>query len=94
MAKVTPEAARELLAARARRAARIRRRVVATAVAAFVLAWCVIAYGGPMGAPTTTATASSNATASGSDNGSSATASSSDYGSSSSGPAAVTTAPS
>jgi hypothetical protein len=85
-----PEAARERLAARARRVALIRRRVVVATLAAFVLAWGVIAYDGPMGttskASTRTPTASS--TAAGSD-----TSSSSDDGTSSSGePAAVTTA--
>ena len=46
------------LAARARRLARIRRRVTAATLAAFVLAWGVIAYDGPMGAATTSASSS------------------------------------
>jgi hypothetical protein len=47
---------RELLAARARRAARIRRRVFAATIAAFALAWAVIAFDGSMGAATTAST--------------------------------------
>jgi hypothetical protein len=47
-----PPAARERLAARARRVALIRRRVVVATLAAFVVAWGVIAYAGPMGAKT------------------------------------------
>ena len=57
---MTPRA-REALAARARRVALIRRRVVAVTLAAFVLAWGVIAFDGSMGAQaTTTASASSS----------------------------------
>ena len=66
--------AREALAARARRVALIRRRVVAATLAAFVLAWGVIAFAGSMGAQATTATA----TASASDDSASTAASSAD----------------
>lgn len=45
---------REALAARARRAAAIRRRVVAATLATFALAWGVIAFHGAMGAEATT----------------------------------------
>ena len=64
MAKPLSPAARELLAARARRIALIRKRIVVAAVAAFVLAWCVIAYAGPMGASTATTTAAAGSTSS------------------------------
>jgi hypothetical protein len=86
---------RARLAARARRVARIRRRVVAATLAAFALAWGVIVFDGSMGATTlasttattTTSTATATATAtpttSSSSNGSS--------GSTSSSPPAVTT---
>ena len=47
-----PAAARERLAARARL---MSRRVVAATLAAFALAWGVIAFDGSMGAATTTA---------------------------------------
>jgi hypothetical protein len=50
--------ARERLAARARRASSLRRRVVAGALASFALAWGVIAFNGPMGSEATTTTAS------------------------------------
>jgi hypothetical protein len=43
---------RAKLAARARRVARIRRRVAAATLAAFALAWGVIAWNGSMGAST------------------------------------------
>jgi len=46
--------AHELLAARAARIRRIRRRVVAGTVAAFALAWGIVAFDGSMGAETTT----------------------------------------
>jgi hypothetical protein len=49
MAAELHEAARERLAARARRTTRIRRGVIAAALSAFVLAWGVIARTGPMG---------------------------------------------
>jgi hypothetical protein len=79
--------ARELLAARARRAALIRRRVVATTLSAFVLAWCVIAFDGSMGAKaTTTASAATASSASATSSAADSTASGS-----SDGPAAVTT---
>ena len=54
-------AARERLAARARRARLIRRRVVAATLAAFALAWGVIAFDGSMGAATTTASTAAQA---------------------------------
>jgi hypothetical protein len=46
--------AHELLAARAARIRRIRHRVIAGTVAAFALAWGVVAFDGSMGAETTT----------------------------------------
>ena len=57
--------AHELLAARAARIRRIRHRVVAGTVAAFALAWGIVAFDGSMGAETTTtaqATSASTAT--------------------------------
>jgi|GEM_PF-4060966 len=57
--------ARSLLAARAARVTRIRRTVVAVAVAAFVLFWAVIVADGSMGAQTTTSSTSPLADASG-----------------------------
>ena len=48
-------AARRLLAERARRVTTIRRRIVAGALAAFVMAWSVIAWTGSMGTTTSTA---------------------------------------
>jgi hypothetical protein len=59
--------AQEKLAARARRISTLRRRIVASVLAAFVLAWGVVAFDGPMGAETTTvastaATTSTDAT--------------------------------
>ena len=63
--------AQEKLAARARRIRRIRRRVVASVLAAFVLAWGVVAFDGSMGTNTTvastTTTTSTDSTASTSD---------------------------
>jgi hypothetical protein len=57
--------ARERLAARARRASNLRRRVVAGALASFALAWGVIAFNGPMGVTAKTpTTASTQATTS------------------------------
>ena len=53
--------ARERLAARARRASSLRRRAVAGALASFALAWGVIAFHGPMGQATTTASTSAQA---------------------------------
>jgi hypothetical protein len=51
--------AQEKLAARARRISTLRRRIVASVLATFVLAWGVVAFDGSMGAePTTTAQAS------------------------------------
>ena len=55
--------ARERLAARARRASNLRRRVVAGALASFALAWGVIAFDGSMGATADTTTASTQAAA-------------------------------
>ena len=78
--------ARERLAARARRASNLRRRVMAGALASFAIAWGVIAFDGSMGvtAQTTTTTASTQTASS------SASTESSDTPSSSSDP--VTTA--
>ena len=54
--------ARERLAARARRASNLRRRVVAGALTSFALAWGVIAFDGSMGVTAdTTTTASTQA---------------------------------
>lgn len=47
-------AALRLLAERARRVSLIRQRIVVGAIAAFVMAWSVIAWTGPMGTTTTT----------------------------------------
>ena len=57
--------AHERIAARARRIRLIRQRVVAGTLAAFVLAWGVIAFDGAMGEPSSNATAqvSSSSTA-------------------------------
>jgi hypothetical protein len=62
-------AARRVLAERARRISALRRRVVAGALAAFVMAWGVIAWTGSMGtdsaagaAATTTSTSTSSST--------------------------------
>jgi uncharacterized membrane protein YgcG len=85
---------RARLAARARRVAQIRRRVVAATLAAFTLAWGVIVFDGSMGATTlassttnTTSTATATATAAPTTSSSSTDSS----GSSSSSPPAVTT---
>jgi hypothetical protein len=60
--------AQEKLAARARRIRTIRRRVVASVLAAFVLAWGIVAFDGSMGTNTTvastTSTTSTDSTAS------------------------------
>jgi hypothetical protein len=48
---------RAVLAARARRIALLRRRVVAATLSTFVLAWGMIAWQGSLGAKTGTATA-------------------------------------
>jgi hypothetical protein len=62
-------AGRARLAARARRIARLRRRVIAGTLASFALAWGVIAFDGPMGtsvkSTATTSAQSSSATAAG-----------------------------
>jgi hypothetical protein len=50
--------AQETLAARARRIATLRRRVVAATLATFVLAWGVVAFDGSMGAETSVASTS------------------------------------
>jgi hypothetical protein len=71
-------AAREAVAARARRLSLIRRRVVAATLAAFVLAWGVIAFDGSMG---TNATSTATASAATADGGSSADSGSSASGS-------------
>jgi hypothetical protein len=51
------ETARLLLAERARRVSTIRRRIVAGALAAFVMAWGVIAWTGSMGTTTSSSAA-------------------------------------
>jgi hypothetical protein len=48
--------AQELLAAKARRVRRFRQRVVAATLAAFVLAWGVVAFDGAMGTTDVAAT--------------------------------------
>jgi hypothetical protein len=84
------ETARRLLAERARRVNTLRRRIVAGAVAAFVLAWGVIAWTGSMGTTTSSSAATSSsdaaATSSGTTSSSGTTTSSGD-----SGPSAMTT---
>ena len=75
MTNSLPDSARERLAARARQTALIRRRIVVAALAAFGLAWGVIAFDGSMGT-TTTASARNAPTSS--------SASSSDHAASSS----------
>lgn len=67
-------AARELLAARARRVQTLRHRVVASALATFALAWGVIAWQGSMGAETvaTTSAQTTSVTSSSSDDASAA----------------------
>jgi len=89
MSHPLPEPARERLAARARRIALIRRRVIVATLATFALAWGVIAFDGSMGT-TTTGSTLGGTTSSSSDG----TTSSFDTGSAYSGdsPAPVTTA--
>jgi hypothetical protein len=53
--------ARERLAAKRRRASNLRRRLLVGVLAAFALAWGVIAFSGPMGQATTTASTGSTA---------------------------------
>ena len=53
--------ARDRLAAKRRRASNLRRRLLAGVLAAFALAWGVIAFSGPMGQATTTASTGSTA---------------------------------
>ena len=82
------ETARRLLAERARRISTIRRRIVAGALAAFVMAWGVIAWTGSMGTTTSSsAAASSSDTTSSSDTGTTQSAS----GGSSAAPSPMTT---
>ena len=73
--------AQEKLAARARRVSALRRRIVASVLATFVLAWGVVAFDGSMGAETTSVastrttrtTATTTSTDSASDDGSTLT---------------------
>jgi hypothetical protein len=81
------ETARRLLAERARRVNTIRRRIVAGAVAAFVLAWGVIAWTGSMGTTTSSSAASSSSDAAPTSTSSSGTTTSSGD----SGPSGMTT---
>jgi hypothetical protein len=83
--------AHELLAARARRVRSIRRRIVATVLAAFVLAWGVVAFDGPMGTTTTVASTSTAKTTSPTTSSSDSSTSSSDTTSSHDGSAAAMT---
>jgi hypothetical protein len=83
-----PATARE---ARARRRLEIRSRVAAATLSAFVLAWGVIAFDGPMGAQAT-ATASTATASSSSGTASSSSGTAADDGSSSAGLPSVTTA--
>ena len=55
--------AQEKLAARARRIRLIRRRIVASTLAAFVLAWGVVAFDGSKGTTTTTVASTATTTA-------------------------------
>jgi hypothetical protein len=78
--------AQEKLAARARRISTLRRRIVASVLATFALAWGVVAFDGSMGAETTTvASTGSTSTATdpstSTDTATSASSSSSDDGS-------------
>ncbi|WP_028060789.1 hypothetical protein [Candidatus Solirubrobacter pratensis] len=83
---------RARLAERARRVARIRRAVVAATLAAFVLAWGVIVFDGPMGTTKLAAAgASTSATVSPSSDGTWEQSTSSGSSASSDPPAAVTT---
>jgi hypothetical protein len=54
--------AQELLAAKARRVRLARQRVVAVTLAAFVLAWGVVAFDGSMGATTVASTGTTTTT--------------------------------
>ena len=54
--------AQEKLAARARRISTLRRRIVASLLATFVLAWGVVAFNGSMGAETTTVASTATTT--------------------------------
>lgn len=83
--------AQELLAARARRVRLVRRRIVATALATFVLAWGVVAFDGPMGTTTTVASTSTAKTTSPTTSSSDSSTSSSDTTSSHDGSAAAMT---
>jgi len=60
-------AARRLMAERARRASMYRRRIVAGTLAAFVMAWSVIAWTGSMGTTTTSSAATATPTTTSSD---------------------------
>jgi hypothetical protein len=86
---------RARLAERARHVARIRQRVVAATLAAFVLAWGLIVFDGPMGATTIASTTTSSGTttsSSGSTSSDGSFSSSSDSsGTTTAPPAAVTT---
>jgi hypothetical protein len=64
MPQPLPESARERLAARARRMAVIRRRVLVATLATFALAWGVIAFDGSMGSTTTASTQAATTTSS------------------------------
>jgi hypothetical protein len=65
MSRQIPEEASRRLAARARRIARVRRRILAATLATFVLAWGVIAATGPMGVTSSTTQATSGSASSG-----------------------------
>jgi hypothetical protein len=85
-------AAREALAARARRVSLIRRRVAAAILTTFVLAWGAIVWDGSMGAHATGAsTASTTATGSATTSQSADSTGSSDTPSAVAQPGAVTT---
>jgi hypothetical protein len=90
---MTPTPPHPRLVARARRVAQLRRRVVATALASFALAWGAIAYQGSLGtASTTAATQSTSASTTQSDSDSSTTQSDSGTSTTQSDtPSAVTT---
>jgi hypothetical protein len=84
---------RARLAARARRVALIRRRVVAGTLAAFALAWGVIVFDGSMGTTTlasTTTTTTSTATATATPTTTSSSSNDSSAGTASSPPAVTT----
>jgi hypothetical protein len=92
MSHPLPESARERLAARARRMAMIRRRVIVGTLATFALAWGVIAFDGSMGTTTTTASTQGGTTSSSSDGTTSSSPSFTGSSSSGDSPSAVTTA--